>query len=388
MRRQTLAALAVATAVLAAPAAASAADAIYGVTDQNRLLRFNSDGPGQSTGSVPISGLASGESVVGIDVRPANDQLYGVTSASRAVQINPITGATRPAYGPFSPTLSGQSFGVDFNPSSDNLRIVSDAEQNLRVVTPAATVADAPLQYAPGDPGAGTDPSVGSAAYSNNTPGSASTTLYGIDTARDALVRIDPPNAGTLHTVGALGANFGEPVGFDISPSGNTAYAAMTPSGQTARTLYRVNLATGSATAVERGTIAVPSGVGALRGIAVAGQVADDNTRPEMSVAFSSTILEQNTDTLEPSISCNETCTVTVEAQVQGRDAGEATETIVGAGRETVEVRLNSTARARIRRSGTELISLDIAAIDAAGNRATQNNRVSRTQTLAGRRSG
>jgi Domain of unknown function (DUF4394) len=378
-----------AAAALALPASASAADAIYGVTDQNRLLRFNSDGPGQTTGNVPISGLASGESVVGIDVRPANDHLYAVTSASRAVQVNPITGATRPAYGPFAPTLSGQSFGVDFNPSADALRIVSDAEQNLRVTSPATTVADGPLQYAPGDPGAGTNPSVGAAAYSNNTPGATSTTLYGIDTARDTLVRIDPPNSGTLTTVGALGSNAGEPVGFDIAPTGNTAYAAMTVEGQTARSLYRIDLSNGRATAVSsRAAIAVPSGVGALRGIAVAGKVADDDTRPEMSVAFSSTILEQNTDTLEPSISCNETCTVTVTAQVQGRNAGEATETIVGAGRETVEVRLSSTARARIRRSGTELISLDIEAIDAAGNRTTQNNRISRTQTLAARRSG
>jgi Domain of unknown function (DUF4394) len=388
-RTTTLAAGLAAAAALALPASASAADAIYGVTDQNRLIRFNSDGPGQTTGNVPISGLASGESVVGIDVRPANDTLYAVTSASRAVQVNPITGATRPAYGPFSPTLSGTSFGVDFNPQADALRIVSDAEQNLRVVSPAVTVADAPLNYPAGDPGAGSNPSVGSAAYANNTPGASSTTLYGIDTARDTLVRIDPPNAGTLRTVGALGVNAGEPVGFDIAPTGNTAYATMPVEGQETRSLYRVDLGSGSATAVStRAVINVPAGAGALRGIAVAGQVADDNTRPEMSVAFSSTILEQNTNTLEPSISCNESCTVTVEAQVQGRDAGQATETIVGAGRETVEVRLSSTARARIRRSGTELISLDIAAIDAAGNRTTQNNRVSRTQTLAARRSG
>jgi hypothetical protein len=51
-------------------------------------------------------------------------------------------------------------------------------------------------------------------------------------------------------------------------------------------------------------------------------------------------------------------------------------------------VRLSATARARIRRRGTELISLDITAVDAAGNRTTQNNRRSRTQTLSARRNG
>ena len=33
-------------ALLAAPAGASAADSIYGLTDNNRLLRVNSDSPG------------------------------------------------------------------------------------------------------------------------------------------------------------------------------------------------------------------------------------------------------------------------------------------------------------------------------------------------------
>jgi len=150
-----------------------------------------------------------------------------------------------------------------------------------------------------------------------------------------------------------------------------------------------VNLANGRATEVrENAPITLPSGAGALTDIAVAGSVPDDNTRPQLSVAFSSTILEQNTDVLRPSVTCNETCFVEVRAKVQGRRAGTGTATIVGPGRATVRVPLDSTARRRIARPGTELISLDITATDAAGNRATQNNRVSRTQTLAVRRRG
>jgi hypothetical protein len=56
------------------------------------------------------------------------------------------------------------------------------------------------------------------------------------------------------------------------------------------------------------------------------------------------------------------------------------------AGRVTVDVRLSQAARQRIARSGTELISLNIEATDAAGNRSRQNNRVSRTQTIGARR--
>lgn len=385
MRRKSIACSVAVVSALALPSAASAADAIHAVTDGNRLLRFNSDGPAQLTGNVPITGLGQGETVLGLDVRPSDDQLFAVTSANRAVQVNAVTGATRPAFGPFAPALTGTDYGVDFNPAANALRIVSDADQNLRITAAGATNNDGPLQYAAGDAGAGTNPSVTAAAYTNSVPGATSTVLYDLDTARDTLVRQDPPNAGTLNTVGALGADYDQAIGFDISPGG-TAYALLRRAGEQTTSLYRIDLNSGAATAVERGVVTAPQGGGALRGIAVAGTVPDDTTRPEMSVAFSSTILEQNTATLEPSISCSESCTVTVRAEVQGRAAGQGTATIVGAGRETVDVRLSATARRRIARRGTELISLDIQSVDAAGNTTTQNNRVSRTQTLASRR--
>ena len=385
MKRTSLALLAACTAALAAPAGASAADTIYGVTDGNRLIRFSSEAPGAASANIAIQGLAANERIVGIDVRPSDDNLFAVTSANRAVQVDTVTGETRAAFGPFG--LAGNSFGVDFNPQANALRIVSDADQNLRVSSTNITTADGNLAYAAGDPGAGTNPSVGAVAYSNNTPGASSTVLFGIDSARDALVRIDPPNSGQLRTVGALGQDAAEPTGFDIAPGG-TAYASFRV-GEGPQALYRIDPNTGRATpAADPQGIVIPEGAGALRGIAVIGSTPDDNTKPNASVAFSSTILEENTDTLEPSVSCNETCTVTIEAEVQGRDAGEASAQIVGAGRRTVDVRLNSAARTRIARSGTELISLDIEVTDAAGNRTVQNNRISRTQTLGARRSG
>ena len=387
MKRITVAVLAASAAALAGPAGASAADTIYGVTDGNRLIRFSSEAPGAASANIAIQGLAADERVVGIDVRASDDNLFAVTSANRAVQVDTVTGETRAAFGPFAPALAGSSFGVDFNPQANALRITSDADQNLRVSSNNNTTADGNLAYAAGDPGAGTNPSVGAVAYTNNTPDASSTVLFGIDSARDALVRIDPPNSGQLRTVGALGQDAAEPTGFDVAPGG-TAYASFRV-GEGPQALYRIDLNTGRATpATDPSGIVIPEGAGALRGIAVIGTTPDDNTRPNASVAFSSTILEENTDTLEPSVSCNETCTVSIEAEVQGRDAGEATEQIVGAGRATVEVRLNSAARQRIARSGTELISLDIEVTDAAGNRTVQNNRISRTQTLGARRSG
>ena len=196
-------------ALLTAPSVAGAADAIYGLTDNNRLVRFNSDSPSEAQQILAVQGLQQGETLVGIDTRAQNDTLYAVGTTNRVYQVNPVTGATRPAFGPFSLGLNGASFGIDVNPVADSLRIVSDAEQNLRVAfvggDAGAAQAEGALQYAAGDPGAGSDPSVGAAAYTNSVPGASQTTLYDIDTARDVLVRQDPPGTGTLVTVGALG---------------------------------------------------------------------------------------------------------------------------------------------------------------------------------------
>ena len=381
IRASALSVLALAGFVVA-PAAAQAAEALYGVTQDNRLVRFDSDGPGDVTEVAPIAGLASGENVVGLDVRPATDQLYAVTSANRVLQVNPTTASTRVFFA--TPPLSGTLFGVDFNPEADALRIVSDAEQNLRIrFQPPAGFTDAPLQYAAGDPGAGTNPTVTASAYTNNTPDAADTQLFGIDVARDVLVRQNPANAGTLTTVGNLGFDAADAVGFDIAAAGGIAYAAIQRQGSENVELFRIDLATGAATAA---TSAATIGAD-LRGIATAGTVSDDKTAPSVSVAFSSTILESNTNPLKPSVSCDESCTVSITATIDGVRAGRTTESIQGAGRETMEIRLNAAARRRVASSGTELFRLAIRGVDAAGNRTGQN-RVSRTQTIGQRLGG
>jgi hypothetical protein len=379
-------------ALLGAPGVASAADVIYGLTDDNRIVRFNSDSPAKIQQTVPVQGLQAGETLVGIDVRPANDSLYVVGSSNRIYRVNEVTGATRLAFQePFAPpALNGGSFGVDFNPVPDALRIVSDADQNLRVPfaqgnNQGKAQQDGQIQYAASDANAGQNPSLAGAAYTNSFPGARETTLYDIDTARDVLVRQAPPNEGTLNTVGPLGLDADTVAGFDISPQGNVGFAALRPVGQPRHALYRVDLTSG-----RLDVAAAPAAIGTdrvLRGIAVAtGAVDDDRTRPEMSVAFSSTILEDNTNPLKPSISCDEACTITASARVEGRAAGSGTATLDDAGRVTVEIPLNATAQRRIDRPGTELIVLNVRSVDAAGNITEQNGRLSRTQTAAARR--
>jgi hypothetical protein len=206
-----------AASTLAVPGAARAAEAFYGVTQDNRLVTLQSDNVTNVEPSHAITGLPGGENIVGLDVRPLNGQLYALGKTSRLYVINPRTGAARPVGAtPFIPALAGASFGFDFNPTVDRIRVTSDAEQNLRLDPDdgAVTGVDTNLAYAPGDP-AGTNPNVGGSAYTNSFAGAASTTLFDIDNARHALVIQNPPNDGTPTTVGALGTS-NNAVAFDI----------------------------------------------------------------------------------------------------------------------------------------------------------------------------
>jgi uncharacterized protein (TIGR03437 family) len=234
------------------------AETIYAVTASNRLISFNSLTPGVLTSTVPLSGLQSGENIIGIDFRPATGQLFAAGSSSRVYLLNPVTGGATPVAGAFTPALSGTAFGFDFNPVPDRIRVVSTAQQNLRLNPDTGTVAgtDTNLVYATGDPNAGQTPNIVGAAYNNNFAGTTSTTLFVIDSSRDALVRQGSPggaptspNTGQLFTVGALGVNTNDSVGFDIADCTGNAYASLT-TGAGASQLYTINLVTGAATAI------------------------------------------------------------------------------------------------------------------------------------------
>ncbi len=255
-----------------ASAAAGSGEILTVVGDGNVLLTFDHAAPGTTLSSQPITGLETGEQILAIDFRPASGQLYALGSTSRVYVVDPSTGAASAVgAGPFTPALAGESFGLDFNPTVDRIRLVSDAEQNLRLHPDTGLVAgtDTPLAYATGDVATGADPSVTSVAYTNSVAGATSTTLYAIDAARDTLVRIGSigaspvsPNTGQLFTVGALGSDAGGATGFDISSATGVAFAAFSPAGAPGTGLYTVDLSTGTSTFL--GVIAGTVGIGGL----------------------------------------------------------------------------------------------------------------------------
>jgi Domain of unknown function (DUF4394) len=369
---------------LALPGAAMAAEAFYGVTQDNRLVTFQSDNVTNVEPSHPITGLPGGENIVGLDVRPLNGQLYGLGKTSRVYVINPRTGAARQVgTTPFIPALAGASFGFDFNPTVDRIRVTSDAEQNLRLNPDDGSVAgvDTNLAYAAGDPGAGTNPSVAASAYTNSFAGATSTTLYDIDNARHALVIQNPPNSGTLTTVGALGTN-NTAVAFDIGDN-NGAYAVLNGE-QNRQNLYRIDLTNGHATQATNFFIGTDQ---PLVGLAAAGTVPDDTTAPDESIALSSTQLRERLLAVgvRMSVACDEACNATAAVTYAGRSSGLNGAVVAGGpGRATLTVALNKRTRDAIRRANVRL-TVRITVIDGAGNRSRQT-RVLRSQTLSQRR--
>jgi hypothetical protein len=367
--RRTLGLMALAAGgALAVPGAASAAEAFYAVTQDNQLVTFQSDNVTNITPTHAITGLPGGESIVGLDVRPANGQLYALGKTSRLYVINPRTGAARQVGAtPFIPALAGTGFGFDFNPTVDRIRVTSDAEQNLRLNPDDGTVAgvDTNLAYAPGDPGAGTNPSVTASAYTNNFAGATSTTLYDIDNARHTLVIQNPPNNGTLTTVGALGTT--DPAAALDIGDGNVAYAVFTGK-QNVQSLERIDLSTGKASQATSNFIGTAK---PLTGLAAAGTVPDDTTAPRESIAMSSTQLRERLLAVgvRMTVACNEACSAAASVTFAGRNAGLNGALVQGGpGRTTLTVALSKRARDAIRRANVRL-SVRIVVIDGAGNR-------------------
>jgi Domain of unknown function (DUF4394) len=235
------------------------------LTASGKLMSFNRSAPGTTVGTVAISGLAAGESLIGIDYRPADGLLYGLGSGGMVYTIEPSTGmatgkaALKAAAGDDNPftALAGTDFGVDFNPAADRLRIVSDSGQNLRInVDSGDTITDGAIA-----PASGTA-QVSAAAYSNAFAGATATQLFVLDASTGTLHLQDPPNNGTLGAGLPLGIAATSVNGFDIDARNNTGYAVVGTAG--AVTLVTVNLTSGAAVSV--GAVA---GGEAIKGLAL-----------------------------------------------------------------------------------------------------------------------
>ena len=235
------------------------AELLTGLTTTGVLETFDSAAPGTVLTGVAVTGLQAGETLLGIDRRPATGVLYGLGSTSRLYVINSATGAATQVGSAGAFTLTGTAFGFDFNPTVDRIRVTSNTGQNLRLNPNDGTLTatDTGLAYAAVDPNAGATPRIVGSAYTNNFSGAVTTTLFAIDSNLDILATQGgpgvSPNTGQLFTVGALGFDTSDLVGFDISGASGIAFASLTAAGGNGSQLFTIDLNTGAATLV--GTI-------------------------------------------------------------------------------------------------------------------------------------
>ncbi len=225
-----------------------------------------------------ITGVTPGQTLVGIDFRPADNVLYGLgydaATAGNNAQLyvlNTTTNVATPVSGAIRLELggTGERIGFDFNPVADLIRVVSTSDANYRLspATGALAGTDANLNYAGGTPA---DPGVGTVAYTNSFAGSPSTTLYGLDYLNNGLLStLALPNSGAMTTqstvmfvipsgpsAGTYGIGTPHDLELDIyyDATANTTAGYLTevtdlrPNGTRASNLYRLDLATGIAT--------------------------------------------------------------------------------------------------------------------------------------------
>lgn len=211
---------------------------IIGLTPDNTLVTF-----GVRSRPVKVTGIDG--NLQGIDFRPANGQLYGVTDTDKVYIIDPNSGVARLVSTLSASFDGGFQSGFDFNPVPDRLRIDGSNDQNFRTNVDNGQVnVDKPLNYAQGDVNFGKDPNITAIAYTNSRAGATTTQLFGIDYDLDTLVLQNPPNDGVLRTVGKLGINFAPIGGFDILTDNQGNNFGFAISGNT---VYTIDLNTGAA---------------------------------------------------------------------------------------------------------------------------------------------
>jgi len=218
----------------------------------NDIVGFDSSNPGSISFDHPINGLASGESIRGIDFW--NGAVYGLGSGGNLYTLDYNTGqATRVGTG-LGVVLNGASYGVEND--TTGFHIVSELGQNLTAnrTTGAATVGPA---VSP------TGTFLSALAFRR----SGVPTMFGIDSSANTFGTFDPV-LGHYTTIGSLGFDVARNNGFDISDASGTAYLASgATSSDVQANLYTINLATGLASLL--GQIGQPGDNTLLRGLTV-----------------------------------------------------------------------------------------------------------------------
>lgn len=224
---------------LAMQASAARAESIVALVGEDILATIDSR-TAKTTGLVKIDGVGP---ILGIDVRPADGQLYALARDGTIATIDPATGKAIAKSKLDKLPPEDFQIAVDFNPAADKMRIIGADGTNLRADVESGKVTeDQSLRFAANDPAARRTPAIVAGAYSNSVKGAKETTLYDIDVL-GGLFRQAPPNDGVLNSIGAIGVSI-DKIGFDIlADAAGTNTGLLVANGK----LYMLDLTTGKA---------------------------------------------------------------------------------------------------------------------------------------------
>jgi hypothetical protein len=302
---------------------------LVALTSSNTLLTFDSSVPAAAT-TTTVTGLAAGESLQAIAVRPATGQLYAL-SILHLYTIDLGTGAATPVGNPKAILgLDANQLAMSFDPVADRLRVIAEQVLN-KVVESAASLTvspdtglvvgtGTPPQYVTGDVNAGRVPRLSRLAYTNQVAGATAATLYGIDDmpiVPDNLVTlggpsgVPAPDQGQVFSVAPTDSS----EAFTIAGPDNIAFA-LAENDQIASQLdlFTVSLTSGASTLVRSAVAsAMVTGLAALPGTVA--------TLPTVSFNDVSVYApDQGTVNAVFTVSLSSASTQPVTVQVQTRD--------------------------------------------------------------------
>ncbi|WP_161787199.1 DUF4394 domain-containing protein [Hymenobacter sp. IS2118] len=207
---------------------------------------------------VPITNVAMGFTLVGLDSRPATGELFALgyngAGSAQLYTLNRTTGMATAVGTPQALALGSSTARIsfDFNPTVDRIRVISSNTANYRLNPNDGTITmtDGNLNGAPAAV-------IDAVAYTNSFIGAAATRLYDIDVAGSRLYLQTDPNGGVLGTSNLITANGVTPLlqGTDITdldiytiPNGTgQQVAALSIVRSGATILYLLDLASGLA---------------------------------------------------------------------------------------------------------------------------------------------
>ena len=208
---------------------------------------------------IRVRPFLDGESLIGIDFRPADGNLYALSDTGNLylVDVTPPGRGNQIRISAVNPRFAGgfQSL-LDFNPVVDAIRLIGTNDQNYAVVNSGglfnAMAVQTRIAYAAGDVNAGIDANLTGGAYTNNVAGAQLTLFYGLDYDLDVLVTIAAGANGSSATGGGQLTTIGKLRRFDGNPLNITPAADMdiytdgsgkdTLIGITGRTLFTLEL--------------------------------------------------------------------------------------------------------------------------------------------------